>query len=130
MAQLEQEMILSVDAFKQPMVLEGKDAISVNLLRLIWLEPGTIASRPGMGVGLLSNYRYCDEAKALKLQDHIRKQIKMYYPKFQGVEVETKLNQSGALIINITIDGTLYIYETEQHSSDNRIIGIHSIMSN
>ena len=127
MAQLEREMLLSVDAFKQPEVVEGKDAISINLLRLIWLEPGTISSRPGMGVGLLSNYKFCDEAKALKLQDHIRKQIRMYYPNFQGVEVQTKLNPSGALIINITIDGTLYIYETEQHSGDNRIIGIHSI---
>ena len=127
MAQLEREMLLSVDAFKQPEVAEGKEAISINLLRLIWLEPGTISSRPGMGVGLLSNYKFCDEAKALKLQDHIRKQIKTFYPKYQGVEVQTKLNSSGALIINITIDGTLYVYETEQHSSDNRIIGIHSI---
>lgn len=127
MAQLEQEALLSVDAFKQPEILEGKDAIAVMLLRLIWLEPGTISSRPEMGVGLLSNYKYCDESKALTLQDHIKKQIRTYYPKYQGVQVETKLNSAGGLIINITIDGTMYIYETEQNSDDNRIVGIHSI---
>lgn len=129
MAQLEQEMLLSVDAFKKPEVVEGKDAIAVMLVRLILLEPGTITSRPEMGVGLLSNYRFCDESKALKLQDHIRKQIKAYFPNYQGVQVETKLNSSGALIINITIDGTLYIYETEQQTSDGKITGIHSIMN-
>lgn len=130
MAQSEKEMLLSVDAFKEPVVVEGKDAIALMLLRLIWLEPGTISSRPEMGVGLLSNYKNCDEAKAFKLKDHIRKQIRTYFPKYQGVEVQTKLNPNGVLMINITIDGTMYVYETEQDTTDNRIVGIHSIMQN
>lgn len=127
MAQLEQEMLLSVDSFKKPKVLEGKEAIGILLVRLIQLEPGTIASRPKMGVGLLSNYRYCDEQKALQLQDHIRDQIRTYLPEYQGVRVATKLNPDGKLIIDITIDKILYRYETEQLSDDNRIVGIHSI---
>lgn len=129
MAQLEQEMLLSVDAFKRPMVFEGKDAIAALLIRLVWLEPGTFASRPGMGVGLISNYKFCDEVKALKLQDHIKKQISTYLPQYQGVQVQTKLNPSGSLIINFTIDGTMYVYETEQDIESNGIIGIHSIMN-
>lgn len=127
MAQLEQEMLLSVDNFKRPTVLEGKDAIGILLVRLIQLEPGTYASRPKMGVGLLSNYRYCDEAKALQLKDHIRDQIRTYFPEYQGVQVATKLNPSGSLLIDITIDKTMYRYETEQQSDDNRIVGIHSL---
>ena len=127
MAQLEQEMLLSVDNFKKPTVLQGKEAIGILLVRLIQLEPGTYASRPKMGVGLLSNYRYCDENKALQLKDHIRDQIKTYFPEYQGVQVATKLNPSGKLLIDITIDQTLYRYETEQQSDDNRIVGIHSI---
>ena len=127
MGQLEQEMLLSVDNFKKPKVLEGKDAIGTLLVRLIQLEPGTIASRPNMGVGLLSNYRFCDEEKALQLRDHIRDQIRTYLPEYQAVEVFTKLNPSGTLIIDIRIDTTLYRYETEQHTEDSRIIGIHSI---
>lgn len=127
MARLEQEMLLSVDSFKKPKVLEGKDAIGILLVRLIQLEPGTIASRPKMGVGLLSNYRYCDEAKALQLQDHIRDQIRTYLPEYQAVQVTTKLNPGGKLIIDIRIDKTLYRYETEQQLDDNRIIGLHSM---
>lgn len=127
MAQLEQEMLLSVDSFKKPRVLEGKEAIGILLVRLIQLEPGTIASRPKMGVGLLSNYRYCDEAKAMQLQDHIREQIRTYLPEYQGVRVATNLNANGQLTIDITIDKILYRYETEQLSDDNRIVGIHSI---
>ena len=127
MAQLEQEMLLSVDSFKKPTVLEGKEAIGILLVRLIQLEPGTITSRPKMGVGLLSNYRYCDEAKALQLQDHIKDQIRTYLPEYQGVRVATKLNADGKLIIDITIDKILYRYETEQLSDDNRIVGIHSM---
>ena len=127
MAQLEQEMVLSVDSFKKPKVLEGKEAIGILLVRLIQLEPGTIASRPKMGVGLLSNYRYCDEEKALELQDHIKEQIRTYLPEYQGVRVATKLNDNGKLTIDITIDKVLYRYETEQQTSDNRIVGIHSI---
>ena len=127
MAQLKQEMVLSVNSFKTPKILEGKEAIGILLVRLIQLEPGTIASRPKMGVGLLSNYRFCDEDKALQLQDHIKDQIRTYLPEFQGVQVATKLNSNGKLIIDITIDKTLYRYETEQQSDDNRIIGLHSI---
>ena len=127
MARTEQEMLLSVDSFKKPTVLEGKDAIGILLVRLIQLEPGTISSRPKMGVGLLSNYRYCDEDKVLKLQDHIREQIRTYLPEFQTVQVETKLKEDGKLIIDITIDKTLYRYETEQQTDDNRIVGLHSI---
>ena len=127
MALLEKEMLLSVDNFKKPTVLEGKDAIGTLLVRLIRLEPGTFTSRPKMGVGLLSNYRYCDEGKALELKDHIKEQIKTYLPEYQAVIVDTRLNPNGKLIIDITIDKTLYRYETETVEDDNRIVGIHSI---
>lgn len=127
MGQLEQEMLISVDNFKKPKVLQGKEAIGILLVRLIQLEPGTYPSRPKMGVGLLSNYRYCDEAKALELQDHIKEQIRTYLPQYQGVRVATKLNTKGVLMIDITIDQVLYRYETETQPEDNRIIGIHSM---
>lgn len=127
MGQLVQESILDVDAFNKPMVLEGKEAIGTLLVRLIKLEPGTFASRPTMGVGLLSNYRYCDEQKVLELQGHIRSQIQTFLPQFQAVDVATNLLEDGRLIIDIIIDEILYRYETEQQTDDNRIIGIHSI---
>lgn len=127
MGQLQQEMLLSVDSFNKPEVLQGKEAIGILLVRLIQLEPGTIASRPKMGVGLLSNYRYCDESKILDLQNHIREQIRTYLPQFQAVDVSATLNPSGTLVLDIIIDKVLYRYETEQQTDDSRIVGIHSI---
>ena len=121
-----QETLLSVNEFKKPSVLDGKEAIGTLLVRLIQLEPGTIPSRPKMGVGLLSNYKYCDETKALQLRDHIKDQVKTYLPEYQGVEVDTQLNAKNQLRIDITIDGVLYRYETVL-SEDNRLIGINSI---
>ena len=129
MARVEQEMLLSVDSFKKPRVLEGKDAIGTLLVRLIQLEPGTFASRPKMGVGLLSNYRYCDEDKALELQEHIKSQIRTYLPEYQAVQVVTKLNPGGKLVIDITIDETLYRYETVVEPDNNRIVGLQSILN-
>ena len=128
MAQLAREMLLSVDSFNKPTVLEGKDAIGTLLVRLIQLEPGTFASRPKMGVGLLSNYRYCDEDKANQLQQHIKNQIMTYLPEFQAVQVATKLNPGGKLLIDITIDETIYRYETEVESDSNAISSIQSIL--
>lgn len=127
MAKLQQEPVLSIDSFNKPKILEGKEAIGTLLVRLIQLEPGTIPSRPTMGVGLLSNYRYCDEQKALRLQDHIKEQIRVFLPHYQGVRVSTYLNDDKSLIIDIIIDEVLYRYETEQQPSDNRIVGIHSL---
>lgn len=123
-----QEMLLSVDNFKKPTVLEGKDALGILLVRLIQLEPGTIASRPGMGVGLLSNYRHCDEGKALELKDHIKEQIRTYLPEYQAVEVKTNLNPQGKLIIDIINDTTVYRYEAEHQVDNNKIIGLNSII--
>ena len=88
----------------------------------------TFSSRPKLGVGLLSNYRYCDEEKALELQEHIKSQIRTYLPEFQAVQVTTKLNPGGKLIIDIAIDEILYRYETEIEPDNNRIVGIHSIL--
>ena len=127
MGQLEREMLMSVDEFKQPKVLLGKDAIGTLLVRLIQLEPGTISTRPKMGVGLLSNYRFCDEAKVAQLEGHIREQIKTYLPEYQGVKVYAKLNQDGKLRIDIVIDGTLYRYEADVQTDNNVLPGLQSI---
>lgn len=123
---MRQETLLSVNEFKKPSVLEGKEAIGTLLVRLIQLEPGTIPSRPKMGVGLYSNYKYCDDSKALRLQDHIKEQIRTYLPEYQGVDVKTYLNEKKQLRIDFTIDGVLYRYEVDL-SEENRLIGINSI---
>lgn len=105
------EYLLSTDDFNNPMELQGRDAISKLFINLILLEPGTYNSRPGMGVGLISNYRYGDENDVEKLQREIRKQIDLYLPEYAGVTVKCSL-VGNALRIDIIHNDTLYQFET------------------
>lgn len=114
------EHTLSINEFNNPRIYKGKEAISQLLIHLILLEPGTIASRPDMGVGLISKYRYNDEDSLTDLRKDIASQINTYLPEFIGVEVGLELDGEDRLIINITIDNTIYKYETSKQE-DNKI---------
>ena len=105
------EYLLTTDEFNNPMELKGKDAISKLFINLILLEPGTYNSRPGLGVGLISNYRYGDEADVERLQREIRKQIDTYLPEFTGVTVNCSL-VGDSLRIDIIHNDILYQFET------------------
>jgi len=113
------EYLLSTDEFNNPKVLEGEDAISQLLIHLILLEPGTYASRPTMGVGLISRYRYTSEDNLDKLRKDIADQISLYLPEFSGVLVDLELDDEGQLIINIEINRTIYQYETSKQEDNN-----------
>ena len=119
MPAIPKEYLLSTDEFNNPKVLEGKDAISQLLIHLILLEPGTYASRPTMGVGLISRYRYTSEDNLDKLKKDIADQISLYLPEFSGVLVDLELDDEGQLIINIEINGTIYQYETSKQEDNN-----------
>lgn len=122
------EPCLTVDEFNRPKILEGREAISTLLVHLILLEPGTYASHPTMGVGLVSRYRYNDEESLEQLQEDIYEQISMYLPEFQAVDVNVYMdphnyqtkNTNNEIIIDISIDGVIYRYETEKQA-DNKI---------
>lgn len=121
------EPCLSIDEFNKPLVLEGKDAISTLLIHLILLEPGTYSTKPGMGVGLVSRYRYNDEQSLQKLRSDIKDQIDAYLPEFNAVDVNVYMDKhspdkekGNEIVIEISIDGTLYKYETAQQF-DNKI---------
>lgn len=105
------EYLLTTDNFNNPMELQGQDAISKLFINLILLEPGTYNSRPGMGVGLVSKYRYGDKNDVEKLQRDIQKQIDLYLPEFSGVSVKCSL-VGKALRIDIIHNNVLYQFET------------------
>lgn len=113
------EYLLTTDEFNNPKVLQGKDAISQLLIHLILLEPGTYASRPTMGVGLVSRYRYTSEENLDVLKQDIEDQISTYLPEFSGVKVTLELDAESQLIINIEINGTIYKYETSKQEDNN-----------
>lgn len=121
------EPCLSIDEFNKPSVLKGRDAISTLLIHLILLEPGTYFNKPGMGVGLISRYRYNDKNSLETLQEDIRSQIDSYLPEFDAVDVNVYMDRhspekekGNEIVIEITIDKVIYKYETVQQN-DNKI---------
>lgn len=112
------ERLLTTDVFKQPKVVTDKEAISVLLIRLILLEPGTFSTRPEMGVGLVSKFRYMDESNLSELKKEIRNQITKYLPMFQAVDVGLSMDQDKQLTIEIQVDDTLYKYETAKQEGN------------
>ena len=119
MPDIPQEHLLTTDEFNNPKVLTGKDAISQLLIHLILLEPGTYASRPTMGVGLISRYRYNSEESLEQLKQDIQDQVTTYLPEFGAVNVELKMDAEKRLVINIEISGTIYQYETSKQEDNN-----------
>lgn len=119
MSDIPQEHLLTTDEFNNPKVLTGKDAISQLLIHLILLEPGTYASRPTMGVGLISRYRYNSEESLEQLKQDIQDQVTTYLPEFGAVNVELEMDAEKRLVINIEISGTIYQYETSKQEDNN-----------
>ena len=111
------DFLFSTDNFNQPKVVEGKEAISTLLVRLILLEPGTNQVRPEMGVGLVSRYRYIDKENISDLKQDIYDQITRFMPQFQDVNVNVSFKKNSIddkdIIIDIRIDDTVYRYETK-----------------
>ena len=123
---MQKEYVMSINDFKEPKVLKGKEAIATLLVRLILLDPGTIPDKPLMGVGL-KNFRYSDQSGVDELKKRIRSQISTYLPRYQGADVTVKLNKNKTLSIGIQIDGVLYKYETEEQSDNNTDVSLESL---
>lgn len=119
MPDIPQEHLLTTDEFNNPKVLTGREAISQLLIHLILLEPGTYASRPTMGVGLVSRYRYNSEDSLERLRQDIQDQVSIYLPEFGAVNVELSMDEENRLIIDIEISGTIYRYETSKQEDNN-----------
>lgn len=115
------EPCLTIDEFNRPRTITGREAIGTILTHLILLEPGTYSNRPSMGVGLVSRYRYNDRKSLDKLKEDIKEQIDIYLPEFQGVDVNIRLDEHSIhkktgdeIIIEISVDGVLYAFETSK----------------
>lgn len=93
----ESEPLLSVDKYYKPLVAEGENYATLMLIRLILLEPGTFQTHPGMGVGLVSKFRYSTEVDMVTLANVIKDQIMTYLPQFTLTDVRCILgdNETG-----------------------------------
>ena len=105
------EHLLDVNVFHKPKVLIDKSAVSVLLARLIMLEPGTNPIRPEMGVGLVSKFRYINEDDLHELSSEIQRQINIFLPEFQTVDVNLNYDAIQKVIyIAINVDDLFFEY--------------------
>lgn len=104
------EYVLSFNDFNEPGVLEGKRAIGLLLVRLILMDPGTDPLHPDMGVGIRS-YRFAI-GKLEQLRLSVEEQIATYLPEFQAASVAIIECPDKTCNIEITIDDTVYVYES------------------
>ncbi len=108
----DKEYIMSIDHFKNPVVVKEKQAISLLLTRLLLLKPGSDPLHPDMGVGI-ADYRYgiftLDD-----LKKRIKNQIDEYLPIYNSAEVNLVLIDGHFLNVEIRIDDTLFIYDSTE----------------
>lgn len=120
-----EEPVLSIDEFNKPLVMKGKDAIFILLVRLLLLKPGTFQTHPEMGVGIVSRYRYGDDDVLNNLEKDIENQISTYIPQVSGAQVQLSSTLDKELNIQISIGDSLYIFKTD--SENDTLISISSL---
>lgn len=109
---LEREYTLSITPLNRPEVLKNQEAIAMLLLRLILLNPGSDPLHPEMGVGII-NYRYA-MGKLEELKRRVEDQISTYLPCFPAGNVEIDITPTKLCNILITIDDTVYTYDSNE----------------
>lgn len=112
MAIKQREYLLSVNEFKEPRKMEGRQAIGLLLVRLIMMDPGSDPLHPGMGVGI-KRFRYgLNNLESFRRE--IEDQINTYLPCFRNATVAIIVNPDKTCNIEITIDNTVYVYDSEK----------------
>lgn len=111
------EVTLTTSSFNVAEVLEGNKAIGNLLVRLLLLVPGKNPLHPAMGVGIGTLYRFISSDQLSSLRLTIEKQIETYLPSFQSVNINLEIDDNKYLIIKITIDSTVYIYNTYNNNT-------------
>lgn len=108
------EYLLDTNNFEEPRILTDQQAIAALLTRLILLEPGTNPLFPTMGVGLVSKYRYMMQDKESALKNDIKNQIATFLPQANCTNVKLIYNSDKTIDIEITVDNTVFVYQSNK----------------
>lgn len=106
------EYLISTNKFEKPKEFKDNDAVCLYLMRLLLLDPGSIQSKPDMGVGLVTKWRYSGEEEMASLSLEIQKQITDYLPQFQFSNVITRL-ENKSIIVEIDLNDVRYSFIAE-----------------
>ena len=67
-----------------------------------------------MGVGLVSKYRFLNGPLEVDLKDDIKSQVSKYLPQLECADVDISYTDDKRAVIKITIDDTIYTFDTSQ----------------
>jgi hypothetical protein len=112
MAIKQREYLFSINDFKEPETIDGKRAIATLLVRLILMEPGKDPLHPTMGVNI-RKYRY-GLNNVEELRREVQYQIDTFLPCYPNASVEINVTPQKTCNIEITINDTVYIYDSSQ----------------
>jgi hypothetical protein len=98
---------MSLNEFNRPKVFEDQDATCIKLIELALLEKGTIPTRPDMGLGIISRYRYSSSDDLEQLKSDYEDQIATYLPELIAAEVSVSESDK-TIRISIVIDDVVY----------------------
>ena len=119
------EHLLSINTFDMPKILDNAKAVLIWVKRLIIMEPGDDLTRPDMGLGLFSKYKYGWEDDVLRdLPLNLTKQILVYMPQYSNVSVDVQV-KGNELYIAMNIDNETFILKTD--SANNTIISLNDL---
>lgn len=117
------EYLLSIDSFEKPKVLTNAQAVITWIIRLIIMEPGDEITRPEMGIGLFSKYKYgWDDEVIRTLTIELTKQISTYMPQYANAVVDIQ-SRDKELYIAITIGAETFLLKTD--SVNNTILTLN-----
>lgn len=110
------EYTLSLNEFNQPKIYTNNDATCLKLMQLILLEKGTYPTRPDMGVGIVSRYRFSLMDNLTDLKSDIQDQVLTYLPELLATDITVE-GANKEIHIYITIDETVYSLTFSQETT-------------
>lgn len=98
------EYSFAVDKYNNPREFKNFNAIGVLLMRLFFIEPGSITHSPEMGIGLISKFRYMTEERLGEFKDTVKTQIRDYIDESVSVDVNVRFLPNHVMHIMLKID--------------------------
>ena len=79
------------------------------------MVPGDNFDHPEMGVDVIGRYRFSEKDDLKTLEHEIEMQIEQYLPYYRAAEISCT-KEDKYLVINITIDDTLFSFTTQSEN--------------
>lgn len=104
---MHREYLESVNKFREPAKVDGKNAVGLRIMELLLMEPGSDPLHPDMGVGI-RNYRYGINVLD-DMENRIHNQINTYLPMYAVSNIAIIRTPDKMCRIEIEINGDFMV---------------------